>query len=396
MTARPHAGPDTAPNTTPGSRPLWSSWLADVGTVVAVGIVQILGTYLASRHQSGRHAWDAMAVALLAVGTIALFWRRRYPGAVLVVVFGTTLAYSVSNYPRGPVFAALIVAFVNAVMAGRRRLAWASIAGGYVLFLWLPDLFGTQRTTTPDAVGLAAWLLVLAGAAEMLRFRRERAAVRARGLEEEARRRTSEERLRIARELHDVVAHNISLINVQAGSALHLMDDQPERARTALTAIKDASKEALVELRSVLGVLRQLDEEAPRSPAPGLGRLDEIVARAAGAGLPVHVEVDGPPGALPPGVDLAAYRIVQEALTNVARHAGPAEATVHISYGERDLVLQIDDDGIGVPTNGTQPGGNGIVGMRERAATLGGNVQVGPRPGGGFRVRAWLPVDGAR
>jgi len=363
--------------------------------VLAVGIVQILGTYLASRHQSDRHSWDAMAVALLAAGTIALFWRRRHPGAVLVVVFATTLAYSVTNYPRGPVFAALIVAFVNAVMAGRRRLAWSSIAAGYVLFLWLPAVFSTQRTTVADAVGLAAWLLVLAGAAEMVRFRRERAAVRARSLEEEARRRSSEERLRIARELHDVVAHNISLINVQAGSALHLMDDQPERARTALAAIKDASKEALVELRSVLGVLRQLDEEAPRSPAPGLGRLDEVVARARAAGLPVQVELDGPPAALPQGVDLAAYRIVQEALTNVARHAGPAQATVRISYGDRDLVVQIDDDGLGVPANGAPPGGNGIVGMRERAATFGGTVQVGPRPGGGFRVRAWLPVDGA-
>jgi signal transduction histidine kinase len=370
------------------------SWLVDLGTVLAVGFVQVLGTYLASRHQSGRHTWDAGAVALLAAGTIALFWRRRYPGTVLVIVFATTLAYSVTNYPRGPVFAALIVAFVGAVMAGRRRLAWSSIVAGYVLFLWLPDLFNTQHTTVPDAVGLAAWLLVLAGAAEMIRSRRERAAARTRTLEEEARRRTSEERLRIARELHDVVAHNISLINVQAGSALHLMDQQPERARTALTAIKEASKEALVELRSVLGVLRQLDDEAPRSPAPGLGRLDEVVARATSAGLPVHVEVEGRSGALPQSVDMAAYRIVQEALTNVARHAGPAKATVRISYSERDLVLQVDDDGFGAPTKAAPTEGNGIVGMRERAATLGGNVQVGPRPGGGFRVRAWLPFDG--
>jgi signal transduction histidine kinase len=230
----------------------------------------------------------------------------------------------------------------------------------------------------------------------MLRFRRERATARARTLEEEARRRTSEERLRIARELHDVVAHNISLINVQAGSALHLIDQQPERARTALSAIKVASKETLVELRSVLGVLRQVDEAAPRSPAPGLGRLDEIVSRASSAGLPVAVEVEGASNGLPPGVDRAAYRIVQEALTNVTRHAGPARATVRISYGERDVVLQIDDDGLGGTTNGSPSTGNGILGMRERAAALGGTVQTGPRPGGGFRVRAWLPVDGDR
>src|SRR5207302_6302155 len=182
--------------------------------------------------------------------------------------------------------------------------------------------------------------------------------------------------------------HNISLINVQAGSALPLMDQQPERARTALSAIKDASKETLVELRSVLGVLRQMDESAPRSPAPGLGRLDEVVSRATSAGLPVVVEVEGAADGLPAGVDRAAYRIVQEALTNVTRHAGPARATVRISYGDGDLVVQIDDDGLGVSTNGAPPGGNGIVGMRERAATFGGTVQVGPRPGGGFRVRA--------
>jgi len=174
------------------------------------------------------------------------------------------------------------------------------------------------------------------------------------------------------------------------------MDQQPERARSALSAIKDASKETLVELRSVLGVLRQVDEAAPRTPAPGLGRLDEVVARATSAGLPVHVEVEGAANGLPPGVDLAAYRIVQEAITNVTRHAGPAHATVRISYGERDLVLQIDDDGLGAPANGAVGAGNGILGMRERASALGGRVQTGPRPGGGFRVRAWLPVDDAR
>ena len=387
---------DAAPTTSvqpPGRHPTW----VDVGTVLVVGVVQVLGTYLAAgHHQSGRHPLDALAVALLTVGTVALIARRRFPGTVLGIAFGTTLAYWLLDYPRGPMFAALIVAFITALMAGRRRLAWLSVAAGYVSFLWLGELVGTQRTTIPDAAGLAAWLLVLAGAGEILRFRRERATARARTLEEETRRRTSEERLRIARELHDVVAHNISLINVQAGSALHLMDQQPERARTALSAIKDASKETLVELRSVLGVLRQVDESAPRSPAPGLGRLDEVVSRATSAGLPVAVEVDGAANGLPPGVDRAAYRIVQEALTNVTRHAGPARATVRVSYGERDLVVQIDDDGLGASPNGAASAGNGILGMRERAAALGGTVQTGPGPGGGFRVRAWLPLDGGR
>jgi signal transduction histidine kinase len=390
--AAPDISPDTPPP--PGRTP---AWLVDVGTVLAVGLVQVVGTYLAAtHHQQGRHGLSALAIALLLVGTVALFGRRRFPGTVLGIAFGSTLAYWLLDYPRGPIFAALIVAFITALLAGRRRLAWASVVAGFVSFLWLGELIGVQRTTVPDAAGLAAWLLVLVGVGEIIKFRRERAAARARTVVEEARRRTSDERLRIARELHDVVAHNISLINVQAGSALHLMDQQPERARAALSAIKDASKETLVELRSVLGVLRQVDEEAPRSPAPGLAHLDDVVARANSAGLPVQVEVEGAANGLPPGVDRAAYRIVQEALTNVTRHAGPARAMVRISYGERDLVVQVDDDGIGAPGNGAVSPGNGILGMRERAAALGGEVQAGPRPDGGFRVRAWLPVDQPR
>ena len=171
------------------------------------------------------------------------------------------------------------------------------------------------------------------------------------------------------------------------------MDEQPEQARSALTAIRGASKEALSELRSVLGILRQIDEEAPRAPTPGLDRLDGLVSRAEAAGLTVRTEVDGTPRPLPAGVDLAAYRIVQEALTNVTRHAGPATATVRIVYGDDSVTVEVDDDGRGPLSNSTSAGGNGIPGMQERAAALGGALEAGPRPGGGFRVRARLPVD---
>jgi signal transduction histidine kinase len=201
--------------------------------------------------------------------------------------------------------------------------------------------------------------------------------------------------LRIARELHDVLAHNISLINVQAGVALHLIDERPEQARGALSAIKDASKEALGELRSVLDVLRQTDERPPRSPTAGLARLDELVSRATAAGLEVRTEVDGSPRPLAAGVDLAAFRIVQEALTNVARHAGPATAIVRLAYGERELTLQVDDDGRGRPADATPAGGSGIAGMRERAIALAGTLDAAARPGGGFQVRARLPLNGA-
>ena len=377
----------------------WPPWArgrwADAEIAAIVGVLQIAGTYLVARHQGDRSSLDVLAYALLAIGPAALLWRRRHPAAVLVVVFAATLGYWVSDYPRGPVFFALIVAFVTTVMAGLRVFAIVVVVAGWLAFTWLPYLVGNEPEPGVAAtVGLLAWLLVLSAIGEIARVSRERAAERARSQEEEALRRASEERLRISRELHDVLAHNISLINVQAGVALHLMDDQPEQARSALTAIRQASKDALGELRSVLEVLR-LGEAPPRMSERGLDDLDGVVSRAEAAGLPVRVDIEGERRALPAEVDLAAFRIVQEAVTNVARHAGPARATVRVAYGERDLTVQVDDDGAGT-TSASSSGGSGIAGMRERTAALGGRLDAGPRPGGGFRVWAQLPVDGVR
>jgi signal transduction histidine kinase len=195
----------------------------------------------------------------------------------------------------------------------------------------------------------------------------------------------------MARDLHDVVAHNISVINVQANTALHLMDRQPERARSALTTINDVSKQALVELRSVLGVLRDVDEGAPRTPSPGLARLGDLVDSAAAAGLTVHVKAEHVDQGqartpLPADADLAAYRIIQEALTNSARHSGGGAATVRLRYGDGGLIVEVDDDGI-PRSPGRPPGraaarasgpGNGIAGMTERARVLGGMLRAGP------------------
>ena len=200
----------------------------------------------------------------------------------------------------------------------------------------------------------------------------------------------------MARDLHDVVAHNISVINVQANTALHLMDRQPERARSALTTINEVSKQALVELRSVLGVLRDVDENAPRAPTPGLAHVRDLVDSAAAAGLTVRVEGDEPRAPLPVDVDLAAYRIVQEALTNSARHSGSANARVRLGYRDRGLEITVDDDGTPRPPGQASGSGNGIAGMTERAHALGGTLRAGPRPGGGFAVLAWLPLGGKR
>jgi signal transduction histidine kinase len=186
------------------------------------------------------------------------------------------------------------------------------------------------------------------------------------------------------------LAHHISLINVQSGVALHLMDDQPGQARIALEAINEASADALREVRSALNVLRGQREEPPRAPAAGLACLDELVSRASEAGVGVSLEVQGDPRPLPATVDLAAFRIVQESLTNIVRHAEAGSAKVELTYGNGDLTLQIEDDGRGPAASAG--GGSGISGMRDRATALGGELEAGPQPTGGFRVRARLPL----
>jgi signal transduction histidine kinase len=372
------------------------AWIRDALIVLAIGGIQIAGTTFAAHRQPQREALDALGFALLAASPLALLFRRRVPVAALYAVLGVTLAYVTIGYPRGPIFFSLIVAFFTVVFTGHRTAAIASLVVGYAGFLWLPYLVGTDSAPGwGPALALAAWLLVLLSAAEFLRVRRERVVERTRMHQEESRRRASEERLRIARELHDALGHNLSLINVQAGVGLHLMEGHPEQARTALSAIKEASKEALTELRSVLDILRQVDDQAPRAPIPSLSRLEDVVNGARAAGIEVRTETVGEARPLPFGVDVAAFRIVQEALTNVARHAGPATATVRVSYEGRDLTVQIDDDGRGASSPPKPARGKGILGMRERVSALGGELETGPRPGGGFRVRARLPMDGA-
>jgi signal transduction histidine kinase len=207
--------------------------------------------------------------------------------------------------------------------------------------------------------------------------------------------------MRIARELHDVVSHTIGVISVQAGVAAHLLHRRPDKAADSLAAIRQASDEALGELHAMLGVLRQGDgdgDRAPLTPAPGLAELDALVAQAAGAGVEVTVSLEGEPRRLPPAVDLACYRVVQESLTNVVRHAGASRAEITVTSQDGQVVVEVTDDGRAGPGAGPGNGngagsGQGILGMRERARALGGSLEAGPRPGGGFRVQASLPVS---
>ena len=219
----------------------------------------------------------------------------------------------------------------------------------------------------------------------------ERARALEKDREEDAKRAVAEERLRIAQELHDVVAHSMGVIAVQAGVGAHVIDTDPDEAKRSLEAISHTSRSTLVEIRRMLGVLRE-DEAAAYEPAPGLADLDRLVRDVGGAGLEVDVQSEGARCELPPGVDCTAYRIVQEALTNVLKHAGRARATVVVGYDDGALRLEIADDGRGV--NGrAETAGHGLLGMRERVGVYGGSFEAGPRTGGGFRVAVRLPYE---
>jgi signal transduction histidine kinase len=230
----------------------------------------------------------------------------------------------------------------------------------------------------------------------------ERAMLLEREREEQAARAVTEERSRIARELHDVVAHHVSVMVVQAAGARSVIDRDPGEAAAALSAVESTGRQALVEMRRMVGVLRTGRWEDSRSPLPSLDRLDELLAQVREAGLPVELSVEGERRSLPAGVDLSAYRIVQEALTNSLRHAGKATSRVRLRYGRRDLAITIADDGLGARAaareadgHGRDDGGHGLLGMRKRVALFGGRLEAGPGPSGGYVVAAWLPIDGA-
>jgi signal transduction histidine kinase len=352
-------------------------------------LVTIGGSFGASRNAHDRRPADWIMVALLVIGAGSLYWLRSRPVAVLWVTVVSTLVYMLMEYPYGPVIFSFVIAVFTVIRSGHRLAGWLGIVALYAGHVLGRLVLNINQQGVYQVLLVGTCFVVLGFLAELFRGHRERVAAANKTKREAELRRAGEERLRIAQELHDVVAHHISLINVQASTALHLVDRQPEQAAPALAAIKDASKEALVELRSIVGVLRQSDEAAPRQPVAGLDGLDQLISRTSMAGLEVHAIIRGEPRPLPTGLDRAAFRIIQESLTNVVRHAKAKAATVRIQYGEESLVVQVDDDGTALV--GPPKDGNGIVGMRERATALGGTLTTTRTPTGSLRITATLP-----
>lgn len=375
---------------------------AGVAAVVAMAI----SIAIAARQEAGSKDPDALAFLLGVAIAAPLLVRRRWPLVVFLASAVLLIAYHALEYPAIGLALPLAPALYTAAATGHVKavivvitalelwaLAWRVLGEG-------ESLVSAIFSQTLFEVALVAAVLLLAEALRSRRAWMAEVAERHRRTEidreREAERRVEQERLRIAREMHDVLAHTIAVIGVQAGVAAEALADSPEDARGPLRSIRDKSREAMAEIRATVGILREARDDAPRSPAPGLAQLEELVGAAEGADVRVEVAVAGAARPLPPVVDLTAYRIVQESLTNVLRHAGATLARVAIRYEPDALVIQVDDDGGGA-ANGmpSAENGHGLAGMRERATAIGGRLQAGPAPDsdGGFRVSAWLPTE---
>jgi signal transduction histidine kinase len=344
------------------------------------------------------------AYGLALLHTLPLAVRRRFPYGVLATSVASGLAVAMLGLP--PVFLGpAILVPVYTVAAYRDR-------PGSLVGLAVVEAGVAVVQLTPGGTGAATWLgntLVLAAAWLLGHFvhdRRvyatqleQRTAQLEEARQELARRAVAEERLRIARELHDVLAHSMSVIAVQSGVGGHVAATQPEEARKALAAIEATSRTTLNELRRLLGVLREDEPQAGLAPVPGLAGLDALLAEMGRAGLAVKLRIEGAPAEVPAGIDLSAYRIVQEALTNVLKHAGAARAQVVIGYGDKEITIEVTDDGPNAAPKALVDRldtGHGLIGLRERVALFGGDFEVGQQPGGGFRVAARLPFEGGR
>ncbi|WP_351229183.1 sensor histidine kinase [Streptomyces sp. NPDC002133] len=390
------------PSRASGGRP--SARATDTALTLVVTAVVVAWTVVAMQYEDEPLSSTLVGWALIGVGCGALHFRRRHPVAVAVVTLAvSTVYYPLSAYD-GPLMVTFALALYTASAEGRFT---AAVALGVITLLAVGfgeahQTGGNRQIDDTSLFMLAGWLISLVAIGRAQRTRtaylhevEQRALAAEREQEARARESATEERLRIARELHDVLGHSISLINVQSSAALHKLGKKPEpsaaltTAEEALEAVKATSKDALRELRATLGVLRQADEAAPTAPTSGLDRLDELVERARSTGIEVRTRTEGTPRPLPPPLDLAAYRIVQESLTNVTRHAQAQSALVTIAFTDADIRVRIDDDGRGSADE--QAVGSGIRGMAERAKAFGGELTA-ENTADGFRVSARLPL----
>ncbi len=385
--------------------PTLSARSQDVLIAGFVTLLQVQGTHAAimADPEELRGPFDALGIlgnGLLMLSGMILVVRRRWPVPVFFATGLVSVAYFAAGYPDGPGWLALFVAIYTVTAHGDGRRSLVIIANGLAVLavVWIATADFDER----ERVGWLAFrigaTIMAAALGESVRTRRviaadavKRAEVAERTRDEVARRRVDAERLRIAREVHDTVAHAIAIINVQAGVTAHVLDKRPERARETLLTIEQTSARALREMRAVLGVLRGDDDG---SPGPSLGALDELVEVARRAGLDVTVTGSVPAGVLPDAVDRAAYRIVQEGITNVIRHAGPARVSISLEMLEGELQVTVADDGGDLPASAGPPvePGRGLTGMRERCELLGGAFEAGPDRDG-FRVSARLPLN---
>jgi signal transduction histidine kinase len=386
-----------------GRHPVAADWL-----LTAVVTLAALGQRFGMPEDGTPVRSTALGVLFAVAGSVPVAWRRRFPLAVLavtelVVLVELALGFDRVGEARGVGPGVVVALYTVATSCSWPVSAWAAavVVGLNTAVLLALQLFadGAQGLDPVPALLLlgGSWLV-----GDNVRTRRaytaeleERAARLEREREEQAVRAVAEERARISRELHDMIAHHVSVIAVQAGAAGEEATTDP--AREALEVIQQTSRQVLAELRSMLDMLAS-DEAGPGlAPQPGLGEVDQLVDQSRTAGLPVELVIAGERRELPAIVDLAAYRIVQEALTNTRTHAGPAHARVELRYTDDALALEVTDDGRAAAGRlGNGGGGRGLIGMRERVALVGGKLEVGPRPGGGFRVAAVLPLDGVR
>jgi signal transduction histidine kinase len=347
---------------------------------------------------------DFFGIVLLLLQTLPLALRSVVPLAALTVSVAAISLHIALGYQGVPVgtFAALIILYSAASLTTTREALLAGLitaAGVTIYFTTDRGDPGLAGAVTTYATYAASWGLGMYARSrrEYTNVVEERADLLEREREVREREAVADERARIARELHDMVGHALNLIVIQSGGAQRVLASEPERARESLVSIESTGREALVEMERMLGILRGTDEAGEElAPQPGLSQVGSLAAHVSEAGLPVDLTIEGTPSTLPASIDLTAYRIIQEALTNALKHAGPARARVAIRYGRDDLDLEITDDGRATASEGRgdEGGGRGLIGMRERVGLFGGELSVGPRPEGGFGVRARLPLKG--